>query len=210
MVGPEEFVIGVDQSPEAITTAQARANTARLPNVRFVAEDVSNVILDKPVDAIVGRLDPDVPDRSSGVICRLLDNLNPGGIVAFQEIDISAAKTEPYCDLLETTTERIRQTFARSGVDYKFGLRLRRLREYGLPAPQMIQGTRVEGGSKSPGYAVIEQIVCTLLPLMKKTGVATPEEVGLETLAEQIREEVVTRNAVIVFPSLIGAWTRKV
>jgi SAM-dependent methyltransferase len=210
MVGTDGFVIGVDRSPEAIATARSRADAARLTNLRFIAQDVSELTLDEPVDAILGRLILMYLNVPAGMIRRLLDDLNPGGIVAFPEIDISAAKTEPYCDLFETTAERIRQTFARSGVDYKFGLRLRHiLQDAGLPPPQMIQGTRVEAGWDSPGYAVAERMVHTLLPLMKKTGVATPEEVGLETLAARLREEVVARNAVVVFPPLIGAWARK-
>ena len=49
----------------------------------------------------------------------------------------------------------------------------------------------------------------TLLPLMQQTGVATAEEVGVDTLAARLRDEAVAKKAVLVLPPLIGAWARK-
>jgi SAM-dependent methyltransferase len=210
IVGPEGLVIGVDRSPEAIALAQERASAARLTNMRFMVQDVSELILDEPVDAIVGRLILMYLTNPSLVINRLLDNLSPGGTVVFQEMDMEGVKSEPYCEVFETTVERIRQTFMRCGIDSRFGLRLRPiLQDAGLPAPQMIQSARVEGGYDSPGYAVMEQMVRTLLPMMEKSGVATADEFGLDTLAERLREENIARDAVMILPPLIGAWSHK-
>jgi hypothetical protein len=72
-----------------------------------------------------------------------------------------------------------------------------------------LQGARVEGGSDSPVYAYVAQTTRTLLPLMERTGVATAAEVGVDTLAARLREEVVAADAVVVPPPLIGAWARK-
>ncbi len=47
-----------------------------------------------------------------------------------------------------------------------------------------------------------------MLPLMQRTGIATAEEVGVETLAERIRAEAVALDATLVSPPWIGAWTR--
>lgn len=65
---------------------------------------------------------------------------------------------------------------------------------------------RVEHGPDAQGYAWIEQLTRTLLPLMQKTGVATPEEVMVDTLAARIREEAVAKQAVLVLSPFIGAW----
>jgi hypothetical protein len=59
------------------------------------------------------------------------------------------------------------------------------------------------------GHAYVEQTTHTLLPLMERTGVATAAEVDLDTLAARLREELVTADATVVPPPLIGAWTRK-
>ena len=82
------------------------------------------------------------------------------------------------------------------------------VQEAGLPAPQMILGARVERGPDAQMYDQVTQITRTLLPLMQRTGVATAEEVGIETLADRIRKEAVALDATVVSPSFIGAWTR--
>jgi hypothetical protein len=48
-----------------------------------------------------------------------------------------------------------------------------------------------------------------LLPLMQEMGVATADEVDIESLEARLREEAVSRNAVVVLPPLIGAWARQ-
>jgi hypothetical protein len=132
-----------------------------------------------PVDALVGRLVLMYLDDPGATLRRLLDGVRPGGVVAFQEMDMGAITCEPDCALFATTADRIRQTFARAGLDPRTGLKLARIyRAAGLPAPQTHQGTRVESGSGSPVYAYVEQTTRTLLPLMERIGVAAAAEVG--------------------------------
>jgi len=45
---------------------------------------------------------------------------------------------------------------------------------------------------------------------MERTGVATAAKVDIETLTARLREEVLARNATLVSPGMIGAWTRKI
>ena len=210
IVGPQGVVIGVDTSAEAVSLAAQRAAAAGLTNVHFLTQDLVDLMLDEPVDALIGRLvlmyfaDPAV------VLRRLTAFVKPGGVVAFQEIDLDGAKSEPSCEQFETALQRIRQTFTRAGVDGRTGLQLGRLfREAGLPEPRMILGARVERGPDSLIYDQITQITRTLLPLMQRTGVATAEAVRIETLAGRIREQAVALNAMLISPSLIGAWAQK-
>ena len=106
--------------------------------------------------------------------------------------------------------DRIVQTFARAGLDHRTGLKLPRIfRGAGLPAPQTLQGARVESGPDSAVYAYVAQVTRTLLPLMERTGMAAAAEVGLDTLAARLREEIVAADATVVPPPLIGAWARK-
>ena len=72
----------------------------------------------------------------------------------------------------------------------------------------MILGARVERGPDAQMYHQVAQITRTLLPLMERTGVATAEEVGVETLAERMRAEAVALDATVVSPAFIGAWAR--
>lgn len=45
--------------------------------------------------------------------------------------------------------------------------------------------------------------------MMEQLGVATAGEMGIETLYERLRDEVVSLGGMIAFPSLVGAWARK-
>jgi SAM-dependent methyltransferase len=208
LVGPTGTVLGVDRSPEAVATAQGRAREAGLTNVTFTVADLAD--LDPaPVDALVGRLVLMYLDDPAAVLRRLLAGVRPGGVVAFQEMDMGAVTWEGDLPLFATTGDRIVQTFARAGIDHRTGLKLARIyRRAGLPAPQTLQGARAESGPDSPIYAWMAQTARTLLPLMERTGVATAADVGVDTLAVRLREEIVAADATVVPPPLIGAWTR--
>jgi SAM-dependent methyltransferase len=209
LVGPTGAVIGVDRSAEAVAVAERRARGAGLGNVSFAVQDLSEFTLTAPVDALVGRLVLMYLDDPAATLRRLLDGVRPGGVVAFQEMDMAAATWEPDCPLLAVAADRIVQTFVRAGLDHRTGLKLARIyRDAGLPAPQTLQGARVESGPDSTVYDWLAQTARTLLPLMERTGVATAAEVEVDTLAARLREEVVTADATVVPPPLIGAWAR--
>ena len=64
-----------------------------------------------------------------------------------------------------------------------------------------------DAGPDSPVYAQLAGVVRTLLPHMQATGVATREEVDIDTLADRLRAEGVALDTTVVWPPLIGAWT---
>jgi protein-L-isoaspartate O-methyltransferase len=213
LVGPEGMVIGVDISPEAIGVARKRAEAAGLTNVQFLTQDLSDteLILAEPVDALIGRLVLQYFPDPALVLRRLLTYVKPGGVVAFQEADMKdGVYSEPVCQVYERAIQRIKQTFVRIGADPPTGHRLAQIfQATGLPTPQMILHARVEHGPDSPIYDLGGQMTRVMLPLMQRTGVATAEEVGIETLAERMRAEAVALDATLVTPPWIGAWTRK-
>lgn len=209
LVGPTGAVIGIDRSADAVATAQERARAAGLTNVEFIAQSVDEVTLPQPVDAVVGRLVLMYLADPAAVLRRVLAHVRPGGIVAFQELDTLSAVAEPPCPVFETAGRRINEALVRAGVDIRAGLRLpATFIAAGLPRPETLQMARVEHGPDAFGYQWIAQLTRTLLPLFERTGVATAAEVDVETLAERMRAEAVERQAVLVMPPLIGAWSR--
>lgn len=212
LVGPEGTIIGVDLSPEAIEKARQRAAAAGLTNVHFLAQDLADaaLVVDAPVDALIGRLVLQYFADPARVLRRLLTWVKPGGVVAFQEADMKdGVYSEPVCPLYETAIQRIAQTFTRIGAEARTGSKLAQIFEAaGLPTPQMLSHARVERGPDSPLYALVAQMTRVMLPLMQRTGVATAEEVCVETLADRVRAEAVASNATLVNPPWIGAWTR--
>ncbi len=209
MVGPSGAVVGVDRSEDAVAMANARARAMGLAQVSFSQGELEDISLDQPVDAAVGRFVLMYSPEPSVSLRRIAANVRAGGIVAFQEMNVAEAKSFPYVDLFEQSMRWIVETLDREKVKNLMGLGLyRTFVEAGLPPPQMIMGARVEGSSDSLGYQIVAQVVKSLLPVMEKLGIANEKEVQIETLAQRLRDEVISRGAVIVLPPLVGAWTR--
>jgi hypothetical protein len=79
----------------------------------------------------------------------------------------------------------------------------------GLPAPSMQLASLISGGANSAEHMqLIADIAGTLLPEMERLGVATAAEVGVETLAERMRNEASDSGSVMVGYLDIGAWSR--
>ena len=209
MVGPSGTVVGVDRSEDAVAMATARAQAMGLSQVTFSQGEIDDISLDQPVDAAVGRFVLMYSAEPSIALRRVVANVRPGGIVAFQEMNVTEAKSFPQVDLYEQSMRLIIETLEREKVKTLMGLRLyRTFVEAGLPPPQMIMGARVEGSSDSLGYQIVAQVVKSLLPVMEKLGVANEKEIQIETLAQRLRDAVLFRRAVIVLPPLVGAWAR--
>ena len=209
IVGAAGEVIGVDKSPQATALASQRAAAAGLTNVQFITADLTELVLDEPVDALIGRLVLMYFSDPAVLLRRLCQFVQPGGLVVCQELDSTAAKSLPRCELFETAVSRINQTFTRAGADVQTGLKLAQIFiEAGLPRPEMLQMARLGHGPDSPAYKQVTDLTRTLLPLMERVGVATAIEVDIDTLADRLCQEVVANNAALVAPPFIGAWTR--
>jgi hypothetical protein len=67
----------------------------------------------------------------------------------------------------------------------------------------------VGGGPGWGGHEFAAQTVRTLLPLLERFGIVSAEEVGIETLAERLREEMVSSGGVGKPPEMVSAWAQK-
>jgi SAM-dependent methyltransferase len=151
LVGSSGSVIGVDRAAEAIATARSRAQAARLENVTFSQCEIADISLEHPVDAAVGRFvlmyiyDPITTLR------RIAGNVKAGGVIAFQEMDLSGIRSLPHLRLFEQGIGWLTETFRRGRIETQMGLKLRQtFLGAGLPAPEMSMAARVEGGLHSP------------------------------------------------------------
>jgi SAM-dependent methyltransferase len=211
IVGSDGAVIGVDRSAEAVAVASARAVEEGLTNVRFLVADGATVTLPEPVDMVVGRLVLMYLPDPAAVIRHLRTALRDDGVLAFQEFDLAGATSEPRCPLFELAIDRIRQTFGRTGIDARMGPHLgRHFEAAGLPAPALSSSAKVERGPDARIYRQLAGITRALLPLITRTGVASAEEVDVDSLEARLREEARALDATLVAPPLIGAWARNV
>jgi len=141
---------------------------------------------------------------------RLAAHVRPGGVIAFQEPGNATLRPSalPPSPLLEQVWSWIMELYRRAEMDLYPGLRLFSLfQDAGLPDPQMHLDAAVGGGVDWPGYEYIAGLVRTILPRLVEHGVATADEVDIDSLAERLRAETVASRGVMTTWSFITAWT---
>jgi ubiquinone/menaquinone biosynthesis C-methylase UbiE len=209
IVGPTGSIIGVDRSPDALRVAQERAAAAQLGRVTFLQGDLADFTCDDLVDAVVGRLVLLYLADPVAALRRLCRSVRPGGLVVFQEMDMTTARCVPAVPLFHLIMHWLVETFRRGAVEIDMGSRLfATFRAAGLPAPEMMLRARVEGTADSPAYAYLANTVRSLLPMAERFGVVTAAEVDIDTLADRLRDAVLRAGAVVIPPSMVGAWAR--
>jgi len=209
-VGPSGSVLGVDQSPESVALATERAKSAGLGNVRFEVGRLEELQQSGSFDAVVGRLVLLYLKEPAVVLRQLAQLVRPGGVIAFQEMEMTTARSSPDVPLFSQCGRWIVEAFTRAGVETSMGSRLYSIyKQAGLSEPQMMSSGRVEGSPQSEIYEWLAQTVRSLLPMIEKTGVATRDEVGIDTLADRLRSAVAEKGAVVHSPLFVGAWVRK-
>ena len=211
LVGSEGEVLGVDMNPEILETARARAEAAGLANVQFVAGDAQTLDLPNDFDALIGRLVlmylPDPVDT----LKQLATHLRPGGIVAFQEVEFSTYSSiaRPETPMMNQLAEWGVEVFRRSGANVGMGLDLySTFVDAGLPEPSLQYTAPVGGPETWIGYQFIANAFRSILPLLEAFGLATAEEVDLDTLAQRLRAEVVASKRPLILPPHITAWAQ--
>jgi SAM-dependent methyltransferase len=206
LVGPDGYVVGVDQSPQMVARARLRAEQRGLAQVRFVEGDVHDPAPGGPFDAIVERLVlMHVPDPAA-VLRRQATVLRAGGLVVPIEIDGATIRSLPATPLASQAASWVVEAFPKAGIP-AVGPRLWAiLREAGLRPLGMI-GIQPHFGPDDPdGLPAIEGIIRAAAPLVERTGVATAEEIGLETIGQRLKDEAQTYSAVTAAPLLLSAW----
>ena len=76
----------------------------------------------------------------------------------------------------------------------------------GLPAPAMDLAAPVGGPEDWPGYQFVVEAFRSLVPLIEEFGIATAEEVDLDTLSDRLRNEVVATKRAFMLPPHVTAW----
>jgi ubiquinone/menaquinone biosynthesis C-methylase UbiE len=211
LVGPGGAVIGVDMNPTILDTARERVRAAGWTNVTFLGGDVRSIGLDNDFDAVVGRwVLMHLPDPVA-VLHQLLRHLKPGGIIAFQESDFTYPPTTvPPTPLHQQVVQWTTSLPGHGGPGRQMGSKLyQTFLDAGLLAPQLRLDAPIGGGPDWPGYVAVADVVRSLLPMLEQMGIVTAEEVGLETLADRLRAEVVGQRGIQMLPIVIGAWARK-
>jgi ubiquinone/menaquinone biosynthesis C-methylase UbiE len=209
LVGPKGQVVGVERDAGSIALARSRAHAAGFDNVSFLQTDVSQIQIDKPFDAAVGRfILMFLPDPAS-VLRSLARLVRPGGVLAFQEpswIPI-LAQTERL-PLLYSLLCSLREIFNRSGANTEMGPDLYKIfQEISLPAPAMRMETLL--GADAEFVQLFSDLAISLQPMAQQHKVSLAAVGDLDTLGVRVQSEIAASNTVTGYVPLVGVWSRK-
>ena len=209
-VGPTGQVVGVDVNSEILDTARQRATDTGLQNVEFIAGDARNLDFSDKFDAVIGRFVLMYMADPVEAFTKLMMHLKPGGIAAFQEPEYTLypAIQHPDTPLMNQLITWILDVFAHSGAHLDMGIGLyRAFVDAGLPPPTMHLESPIGAAKTWAGYRYMATIFQSLLPLLEKYGLATAEQVDVDTLAARIRQEVIVSKRPFFLPLHVTAYS---
>jgi hypothetical protein len=123
------------------------------------------------------------------------------------EFDIGAMRAEPDAPLVEAVRSWIEAAFRSVGADPRIGTQAGQLLRRTGFADVSTLGIQAYFAPNDPlGPFLCAAVTRSLAPQIVATGIADEAEIGLETLQERIAEQVVSRDAVILPPAVVGAW----
>jgi ubiquinone/menaquinone biosynthesis C-methylase UbiE len=210
LVGGQGSVTGVDIDPEALTIAAARAKQEGLGHVRFVQADLAAFEPGTQYDALTARhILIHMPEPVT-LIRRARRFVRPGGILAFQEWDLSFFGPK-FSDMpvWMTCGNAIAALFERAGLPVRAGTLLYTwFLEAGLPFPRCRLEFLVEGGEDSVYYEWLAETMRSLMPKMLALGVLQPDTIDIDHLAETLRREAVSARRPCIGGPMGGAFVR--
>ena len=208
LVGPTGQIVGVDVNANILDTARQRAADAGMQNVEFIASDARDLVFSDTFDAIVGRFVLMYMVDPREAFAALITHLKPGGIAAFQEPEYTLYPPflHPDTPLMNQLITWILEVFEHSGAHLDMGIGLyQAFVDAGLPPPTMHLEAPIGAEKTWAGYRYMTTIFQSLLPLLEKYGLATAEQVGVDTLASRIRQEIIAAKRPFFLPLHVTA-----
>jgi SAM-dependent methyltransferase len=211
LVGESGEVVGVDRSATALTTASNRARSRELPHVSFRVGDPSQMTFERPFDAAVGRYVLEFQPDPAAILRGLAAHVRDGGVIVFHELDFATEASYPPAPTHDQCVDWWTRLLPKTGADPRIGIKLHSICvAAGLPAPSMKLEAIIGGGESCSEYLrSMADLIGTVVDDLERHGIAKASEIGSETLAIRMIDEVKASGSVVVGRSEIGAWTRK-
>ena len=207
LVGPTGVVVGLDHPGDALAAAERRRQADGVTNVSFVEGDIDSWEHDREFDAVIGRLILFHLHDPAAALAHHTRSLRPGARVVAMDLDASAVRSVPPTPTVTETLQWLLDGFRRVGANPTIGSRLGELLEaVGLRDPTVLGFTTYHSSRDADGPLVLAGVVRSLLALIERTGQPTGTPIDADTLPERVAEELSSFNAVLVPPTLVGAW----
>lgn len=210
IVGPGGAVLGVDRDARMIEHAERRRAEAGLDHVRHVEGDARTFRDAEPFDAVVERLCLFHLPEPVEVVRHHVEALRPGGIFTAIDFDCGALRSEPPTALMTELVGWMNAAFRAADANPVIGTRLQLiLRDAGVGE---VSGFGIQGysGPEDPvGPALFTGVLRSLAPKIHAAGIATEAELDLPTLHARIAADLRAADAVVVLPTVVGAFGRR-
>jgi ubiquinone/menaquinone biosynthesis C-methylase UbiE len=210
IVGPSGSVTGIDRDATTIEKARQRAaDNGHGESITFDPADLLDFQAKHKYDAAIGRYILVHQPDPVAALRHIAGQIRPGGILCFHEMAFGQRRPSyPENTRYEWLSRLVSEAFRRIGADPDMGLHLAKtFIAAGLPRPEIKADVFVGGEAGSPLYGWVAETVRTLLPRIVQFGVATEEEIGIDTLAQRLEGEAVAAHSQILSPIQFGAWT---
>ncbi len=209
LVGDTGHVVGIDRDEPSLERVRERVRELNLPNLTFVQSDICALSPELgPFDAAVGRRVIMYLPEPVDAIRKIAATLHPGGVVAFLEHDATMVpgRLKPL-PLQERVNRWIQQTVEREGANIHIGFDLPFiLKQAGLT----VEHIRAEAIIQTPQthYPTV-YIIRAMLSRIVQKGVATEEEIDLDTLEQRLFDERAQASSIYVSDMVFTVWARK-
>jgi SAM-dependent methyltransferase len=191
-----------------LESARARTAEAGLTNVSYLEADLTGLRLAEPVDALVGRLILFHLPEPAATVRALSRLVRSGGLVTFQDFNVTRARSVPPTPLVTATMGWIIGAFRSAGLNPDLGEHVASiLGEAGLS----VEGAAATAPAGTADSAMPEYLAGTLrslLPVVLAQGDVTEAALDIDTLAERTAGELRAAGAAFWSAELAAAWAR--
>lgn len=204
LVGPTGRVVALERNDQALALARERLEAYR--NVEVVKGDLIDPPLG-PFDAVVARRVLMYQADRPAAVKAMASVLAPGGCLVFQETDATVAPASlgglPLHDRVHAW---VWKTVEREGASRHIGFELPQLFKAAGLSLDGLRGAAIFQTAERRHF--MEHIVRMMLPRMIAHGVATEEEVDVETLDARLAAELESGKAWLG-EVVVSAWGRR-
>ncbi len=209
LVGPTGAVVGIDRSGEVLAVARERTQAAGATHVTFHESDVTSWRDSSAFDAVVERLVLFHVADPIAVVRHHRQHLRPGGVFVAVDFDIGSSRSEPRVELVDDALGWIVKAFRAAGASPNIGARLGVILERaGLSDVTTFGVQGYVPPTSRAGASLLGSVVRSLAPAIVKAGIATAEQLDLPNLENRMAEALQRADAVMLPPTVTGAWGR--
>jgi ubiquinone/menaquinone biosynthesis C-methylase UbiE len=211
LVGPSGSVTGIDRDAASVAWATKRVTEAGYKNIRFQTTDFHEFADSEKFDALVGRFILMYLPDPAVILRHLSQQLRPGATIAFMEPDFTVdSRIFPDFPQFKACSTWVSEALRYSGARIYMGMRLYATYRAAGFVNTATEVTHLSGCGFSREMAdFFAETIRSILPKIVQYGIATLEEVQIDTLADRMDAAVRNADPQWVGSRYISAWARK-